>query len=164
MRKMNSVKHLNRPSSHRKLMMQNLCTSLFYHERVETTIARAKAVKRISEKLITRAKGNQEETVTEAQKIHNMRIAQKYISNKEVLNKLFNDIAPRYKARNGGYTRILRIGNRLSDNSEVGLIELLDRKDLVQLKEDRKTVRDKLRKKKSKPTEKTDKPKKEKKK
>lgn len=147
MRKRNSVKQLNRPQNQRKAMLQSLVTALFYHERIETTLARAKAIKSITEKIITRAKRNQNDQLNSAEKVHNIRIIEKFIKNKEILNKIFDDIAPRYKERNGGYTRVLRISNRVSDNSEMGLIELIDRKETVELKEERKNLRESQRKK-----------------
>lgn len=145
MRKQNSVNQLNRTSSHRKAMLANMVTSLLYHERIESTVAKVKVVRQMAEKLITRAKRNQDSKLTSAQKVHNFREARKIIKDREVLQKLFSDIAPRYTDRPGGYTRILRVGARASDASEMALIELVDRKELVTLKEDRKEFRTKLK-------------------
>lgn len=150
MRKRNSVKQLNRPQNQRKAMVQNLVTSLFYHERIQTTVARAKAIRGVSEKIITRAKKNLSEETSNASKVHNIRIVEKIIKDKEVLNKIFNDIANRFKERNGGYTRVLKIANRESDNSEMAIIELVEKKDLSQLKEERKQIRENRKKKKEK--------------
>ena len=145
MRKQNSVNQLNRTSSHRKAMLANMVTSLLYHERIESTVAKVKVVRQMAEKLITRAKRNQDSKLTSAQKVHNFREARKIIKDREVLQKLFSDIAPRYTDRPGGYTRILRVGAR-ADASKMALIELVDRKELVTLKEDRKEFRTKLKK------------------
>jgi len=88
------------------------------HERVKTTVAKAKEVRRTAEKMITRA-GNDT--------VHNRRIVGKDIADQEVLAKLFTDIGPTYKTRPGGYTRILKLGARKSDGAEMALLELVDR-------------------------------------
>lgn len=109
---------LGRKPAHRKSLHRNLVTSLVRHERVKTTVAKAKEVRRTAEKMITRAG---EDTV------HNRRIVGKDIADQEVLSKLFTDIGPTYKARPGGYTRILKLGARKSDGAEMALLELVDR-------------------------------------
>lgn len=141
MRKRNKVKQLQRNSSHRKAMLSNLVTSLLYHERIESTVAKAKATRQLAERMITKAKhGNAAESA--ASKINNIRTVGKVVKDKEVLSKLFNDIALRYEARPGGYTRIIRLGKRPTDNSEMAVIELVDRKELAELKEERKAIRE----------------------
>ncbi|MCB1191028.1 MAG: 50S ribosomal protein L17 [Leptospiraceae bacterium] len=126
--KRNKVKHLNRTSSHRKAMIQNMVTSLFKHERIQSTTAKIKVARSFAEKLISRAKKNLDENVTPEVALHNRREVLRKIKDKTIVQKLFEDIAPRYAARPGGYTRILKLVNRVSDNSEVGILELVDRK------------------------------------
>ena len=146
MRKRNKVKKLQRTSAHRKAMLGNMVTSLLYHERIESTVAKTKATKILAEKLITRAKKGAQEDA----KLHNLRQAARIVKDQEVLNKLFNDIAPRYTERPGGYTRIIRIGRRASDNSEMAILELVEKKEIAQIKDDRKTLRAALAEKSSK--------------
>ena len=141
MNKGNKVKHLNKRSEHRQAMLANMVTSLFFHENITTTVAKAKVARQIAEKLITRAKSNQGDGLVPSQKVHNIREVSKIVTDKEVLHKLFNDIAPRFVTRPGGYTRIIRVGQRISDASEMAILELVVRKDLVQLKDDRKEIR-----------------------
>lgn len=113
-----SVNPLGRTSAHRKALHRNMVTSLFQHERIRTTKAKAQAVRRTAEKMITRAK---EDT------LHNRRIIFKSVKDEAVLSKLFTDIGPRFKSRAGGYTRILKLGPRRGDASEMVLLELVDR-------------------------------------
>jgi large subunit ribosomal protein L17 len=110
---------LGRKSAHRKALHRNMVISLFRHERIRTTKAKAKEVRRTAEKLVTRAKEDS---------VHNRRIAAKRIHDKAVLAKLFTDIGPRYRSRPGGYTRILKLGYREGDGGEVVILELVDRK------------------------------------
>ncbi|GAB1432103.1 hypothetical protein MASR2M29_07280 [Spirochaetota bacterium] len=110
---------LNRKSSHRKAMLKNMATVLFKHERITTTKAKALEVRRNAEKMITRAKEDS---------VHNRRIIAEKITDEAVLNKLFTDIGPRMKERNGGYTRILKIGFRDHDAASMVLLELVDYK------------------------------------
>jgi len=145
MRKRNKVKQLQRTDSHRKSMLNNLVTSLIYHEQIKSTVAKIKAARSQAEKLITRAKKNLNEEAEEASKVSNIRIASKVIKQKEILHKLFHDIASRYKERNGGYTRIIRLGKRDSDKSEMAMLELVERKELVELKEERKAFRESVK-------------------
>ena len=149
MRKYNKVKRLHRSRDHREAMIHNMTTDLFYHERVQSTTAKAKVVRQFAERLITRARLNLGEEVSAERKIHNIRIVGRFIKNKEVLSKLFNDIAPRFKERSGGYTRVIKLGARNSDRSEMAFLELVDRKKLVLLKEERKKKRSEFRDKKS---------------
>lgn len=137
----NKVKHLNKKVGHRQAMLGNLVQSLFYHENITTTVAKAKVARQIAEKLITRARENQKDSLSAAEKVHNLREAGKIVTDKEILHKLFNDIAPRFVTRPGGYTRILRVGQRISDASEMAILQLVERKELAQLKDDRKAVR-----------------------
>jgi len=106
-------------SAHRKALHRNMVTSLFRKERIKTTKAKAFAVRRTAEKMITRAK---EDTV------HNRRIVSSRLYDEGIVAKLFTNIAPRMKARNGGYTRILKLGERKGDAAEVVILELVDYK------------------------------------
>ncbi|MCE1206646.1 MAG: 50S ribosomal protein L17 [Spirochaetia bacterium] len=110
---------LNRVSAHRKALIKNMMTVLFKHERIETTHAKAVETRRAAEKMITRAKVGS---------VHNRRIAARKIQDEAVLNKLFTEIGPRFKDRAGGYTRILRIGNRAQDAADMVILELVDQK------------------------------------
>ncbi|HNZ95434.1 MAG TPA: 50S ribosomal protein L17, partial [Sphaerochaeta sp.] len=105
---------LSRNAAHRKAMKRNMVTSLFRYERIETTKAKALEVRRMAEKMITRAKNDS---------VHNRRLIARDISDKAVLNKLFTEIAPLFTERNGGYTRILKTGNRLGDAAEMVILE-----------------------------------------
>jgi large subunit ribosomal protein L17 len=110
---------LERMSAHRKALHRNMVTSLFRKERIRTTKAKAFAVRRTAEKMITRAK---EDTV------HNRRIVSSRLFDESIVAKLFTNIAPRMKTRNGGYTRILKLGERKGDAAEVVILELVDYK------------------------------------
>ncbi|MFP4372951.1 MAG: 50S ribosomal protein L17 [Spirochaetaceae bacterium] len=114
---------LGRKASHRKSLHRNMVTSLFLEERIRTTKAKALAVRRTAEKMITRAK---EDTV------HNRRIVGKDIKDKAALAKLFTDVGPRFVKRPGGYTRILKLGQRAGDASEMVLLELVQGTEEVQ--------------------------------
>ena len=111
-------RRLDRTTEHRTAMFRNLATSLFRHERITTTTPKAKEMKRFADKIVTLAKKGTP---------HARRIANRDIRDVEVLNKLFGTIAERFKTRPGGYTRIVRVGNRHGDNAEMAVIELLDR-------------------------------------
>jgi len=141
MRKRNKVKQLQRTSAHRNAMLKNQVLSLLFHEQIKTTTAKAKVTAQIAEKLISRAKKNLVEGVTPEAKQHNVKIAAKTLPEKEVLAKLFNDIAPRNVTRNGGYTRIIKLGKRNSDASEMALLQLVEKRELVEILDDRKTQR-----------------------
>lgn len=110
---------LNRMPDHRKAMIRNMMTVLFKHERITTTRAKAMEVRRFAEKEITRAK---EDTV------HNRRMVARKIQDEAILAKLFTEIAPRFKERAGGYTRVLRIGLRKQDAADMVILELVERK------------------------------------
>jgi large subunit ribosomal protein L17 len=110
---------LGRRSAHRKALHRNMAISLFRHERIRTTKAKAKEIRKTAEKLITRAK---------VDSVHNRRIAAKRIHDKAILAKLFTELGPRYQDRPGGYTRILKLGFREGDGSEMVILELVDRK------------------------------------
>ena len=113
---MPGYKKLGRPSAHRKSMLRNLVTDLFKYGRIQTTQDRAKETKRIAEKMITLAKRGD---------LHARRQALAYLFDESTVTKLFEDIAPKYADRNGGYTRILKLGPRQGDNAEVVFVELV---------------------------------------
>lgn len=129
MRKRNSVKQLNRVASHRKAMFKNMATSLFDHEQIVTTRAKAKAIRPYVERLITRAKKNLEDNLGEPQKLHNKREILRSIQDRDIAAKLFDDIAVRFKDRNGGYTRIIHLQERASDSAQMSIIELVEKKE-----------------------------------
>lgn len=110
---------LNRNASHRRALLRNMATVLFKHERIVTTKAKALELRRVAEKMITRAKEDS---------VHNRRLVGEKIKDQAVLAKLFTDIGPRMKERNGGYTRILKIGFRAQDAANMVVIELVDHK------------------------------------
>ena len=111
----NGFNPLSRTTAHRRAMSRNMVTSLFRYERITTTKSKALEVRKSAEKLITRAK---EDTV------HNRREAAKFIQDEKILNKLFTEIGPRMKERNGGYTRVLKLGYRQGDAADVVILEL----------------------------------------
>jgi large subunit ribosomal protein L17 len=111
-------RRLDRTTEHRTAMFRNLVTSLFRHERITTTTPKAKELKRFADKIITLAKRATP---------HARRIAYRDVRDVEVLNKLFGALADRYKARPGGYTRLIHVGRRAGDNAELAVIELVDR-------------------------------------
>jgi large subunit ribosomal protein L17 len=109
-------------ASHQKLMMANLAASLFAAESIVTTEAKAKALRPIAEKLITKAKKAQE---IGSMRIHKIRQIEGYLGDKEMTSKLVDTVAPRYEDRNGGYLRILKLGPRQGDNAPMARIELV---------------------------------------
>ena len=110
--------HLGHSSSHHKANMQNLASALFRHELIKTTLAKAKALRRVAEPLITRAKTDN---------LANRRLVFARLRDRDMVTKLFTDLGPRYKARPGGYTRVLRCGFRAGDAAPMAYIELVDR-------------------------------------
>ncbi len=115
----NGFNPLSRTTAHRRAMTRNMVTSLFRYERITTTEAKAKEVRKAAEKLITRAK---------VDSVHNRRTVAKFIADEKILNKLFTEIGPRMKDRNGGYTRILKLGFRQGDAADTVIFELVDYK------------------------------------
>ena len=109
--------HLGRKTAHRKAMLSNMACSLIEHKRIKTTVAKAKALRKFVEPLITKSKTDT---------THSRRIVFSHLRQKEVVTELFSDVASKVATRNGGYTRILRTGNRLGDNAEMCFIELVD--------------------------------------
>jgi len=109
--------HLGRKTAHRKAMLSNMACSLLLHKRINTTVAKAKALRVYVEPLITKSKTDS---------THSRRAVFSELQSKEIVSELFRDIAPKVATRNGGYTRIIRTGYRLGDNAEMCLIELVD--------------------------------------
>ncbi|MCZ8169364.1 LSU ribosomal protein L17P [Flavobacterium fontis] len=117
MRHGKKVNHLSRQSGHRKSMLANMACSLIEHKRINTTVAKAKALKVFVEPLITKSKEDS---------THNRRIVFSYLRNKYAVTELFRDVAAKVGDRPGGYTRIIKLGNRLGDNADMAMIELVD--------------------------------------
>lgn len=114
--------HLSRTAPHRKAMLSNMASSLILHKRITTTVAKAKALKKFVEPLITRAKDDS---------THSRRMAFSYLQNKESVTTLFGEVADKVSARPGGYTRILKTGYRLGDNADMCIMELVDFNELM---------------------------------
>jgi large subunit ribosomal protein L17 len=117
MRHGKKINHLGRTSSHRKAMLSNMASSLILHKRISTTLAKAKALRTYVEPLFTRSKDDS---------THNRRTVFSYLQNKEAVSELFREISKKISERPGGYTRILKTGNRLGDNADMCIIELVD--------------------------------------
>jgi large subunit ribosomal protein L17 len=113
---MATLRKLGRRTDHRKAMLRNQVTSLLEHGRIETTVTRAKETQRIAERMITLGKRGD---------LHARRQALSYIYSEDVVTKLFEEIAPKYSDRNGGYTRVLKMGPRRGDGSEMAILELV---------------------------------------
>jgi large subunit ribosomal protein L17 len=109
--------HLGRKTAHRKAMLANMASSLIEHKRITTTLAKAKALRIYVEPLITKSKSDT---------THSRRTVFAYLQNKEVVTTLFREVAEKVATRPGGYTRIVKLGNRLGDNAEMAIIELVD--------------------------------------
>lgn len=118
MRHGKSGRKFNRNSSHRKAMFKNMSASLFEHEVIRTTVAKAKELRTVAEPLITLAKEDS---------VHNRRIAFARLGDKAAVGKLFSELGPRYQARPGGYIRVLKCGFRPGDNAPMAIVELVDR-------------------------------------
>jgi len=121
MRHGKKINHLSRKTAHRKSMLANMACSLIEHKRINTTVAKAKALKQFVEPLVTKSK---EDTT------HNRRIVMSRLKQKEAVVELFRDVAAKVGDRPGGYTRIIKLGNRLGDNADMAMIELVDYNDI----------------------------------
>ncbi len=117
MRHNKKFNHLGRKSAHRKAMLANMASSLIVHKRISTTLAKAKALRMYVEPLITKAKSDT---------THSRRVVFSYLQDKDAVSELFREISEKIADRPGGYTRILKTGNRLGDNAEMCIIELVD--------------------------------------
>jgi large subunit ribosomal protein L17 len=124
MRHLVDHRKLGRTSSHRQAMLRNLVCSLIEHGRVTTTLPKAKEARRLAEQCITLAK-RAAATEDKAQTLHLRRMALRALHDRAAVDKLFTDVAPNYKTRTGGYTRILKAGHRLGDRGTVALFELV---------------------------------------
>ncbi|GGD29726.1 50S ribosomal protein L17 [Hyunsoonleella pacifica] len=125
--------HLGRQTAHRKAMLANMACSLIEHKRINTTVAKAKALKKFVEPLVTKSK---EDTT------HNRRIVFSKLRQKEAVTELFRDVATKVADRPGGYTRIIKLGNRLGDNADMAMIELVDYNEIYNAgKKAKKTTR-----------------------
>ena len=118
MRHLNAGRKFSRTSSHREAMFKNMAASLFKHELIRTTLPKAKELRRVAEPLITLAK---------VDSVANRRLAFARLRDKVAVGKLFVELGPRYRERKGGYTRILKCGNRVGDNAPMAYVELVDR-------------------------------------
>jgi len=118
MRHRHGLRKLNRTSSHRLAMLRNMTVSLLKHEAIKTTLPKAKELRRVAEPIITLGKNPT---------LANKRLAFDRLRDRDMVVKLFDELGPRYKARNGGYLRILKFGFRQGDNAPMALVELLDR-------------------------------------
>ena len=133
MRHGKKVNHLGRKTAHRKSMLANMACSLIEHKRINTTVAKAKALKQFVEPMITKSK---EDTT------HNRRIVMSRLRQKEAVAELFREVAAKVGDRPGGYTRIIKLGNRLGDNADMAMIELVDYNEIYNAgKETKKTTR-----------------------
>lgn len=117
MRHNKAINHLGRKSGHRKALLANMATSLILHKRIQTTVAKAKALKMYVEPLITKSKDDS---------THSRRVVFSYLKNKEAVTELFRTVAPKIADRPGGYTRVLKTGFRQGDGADMALIELVD--------------------------------------
>ena len=117
MRHGHGLRKLNSTSSHRLAMLQNMMNSLLEHEAIKTTVPKAKELRRVVEPMITLAK---------VDTVANRRLAFDRLRDRAIVTKLFNDLGPRFNARPGGYTRILKMGYRVGDNAPMALVELVD--------------------------------------
>jgi large subunit ribosomal protein L17 len=116
MRHLKKGRHLNRSSSHRKALLQNLAVSVLVHERVHTTEAKAKEVRGLIDRIITWGKRGD---------LHARRLAVRKVRSRTVVKKVFDELAPKYRDRPGGYTRITKVGNRNGDNAPMVVLELV---------------------------------------
>ncbi|MDN6279920.1 MAG: 50S ribosomal protein L17 [Psychroflexus sp.] len=124
--------HLSRTSSHRKAMLSNMAGSLILHKRINTTVAKAKALRKFVEPIITKSK---------LDNTHNRRLVFSSLKDKYAVAELFREVAPKVADRPGGYTRIIKLGNRLGDAADMAMIELVDFNDIYSL--DEKTTKKK---------------------
>ena len=122
MRHSRVINHLGRTSSHRKSMLANMASSLILHKKITTTTAKAKALKTYIEPLLTKSKDDT---------THSRRVVFSYLKDKSAVAELFREISPKIAERPGGYTRILKTGNRLGDNAEMCILELVDYNELM---------------------------------
>jgi len=140
MRHGNKTKYLGRDASHRKAMLSNMASSLIENKRITTTVARAKALRIYVEPLITKSKNDT---------THSRRTVFSYLQNKHTVNILFRDVAEKVANRPGGYTRIIKLGNRKGDNADMCMIELVDYNEVYSPKKKAATTKSKTRRRKA---------------
>lgn len=136
MRHLNAQRKLGRTSSHRKAMLRNMVTSLLRHGEIRTTDAKAKEVRRIADRIVTLTKrvprsrveaaNGDERKALEAQRLHAIRLAALWVNDKEVLHNIFTTLGEGYATRNGGYTRVLKLGYRPGDNAPMSVVQLVE--------------------------------------
>lgn len=124
-----ATRHFGRTANQRKSLLRGLVSSLFEHQRIETTLARAKAIKGIAEELVTFGKRGD---------LHSKRMVMSYIPNRAVVSKLFSDIAPRFAGKNGGYLRIVQTRQRINDSAPMAIIEFVDYQNIAPKGADKK--------------------------
>jgi large subunit ribosomal protein L17 len=132
MRHRQKGRKLGRTKSHRELMLRNLVTSLFDNESVRTTEAKAKEARRLAERMVSFAKRGD---------LHARRQVLRHINNQDIVKKLFDSIAPRFEGRDGGYTRIIKLGQRHGDAAPVAILELTEKSKEAEEKEEKKVTR-----------------------
>lgn len=132
MRHLKAGRKLNRTSAHRKALLRNMVTSLIDHEHLKTTDAKAKELRRVADRMITLAKRGT---------LHARRQAASYVRTRKAVKKLFDEMAPRFRDRPGGYTRIVKIGKRHGDAAPMSIIELTDRGDAAKAEAEKKRER-----------------------
>ncbi len=133
MRHRKSFNHLGRTSAHRKAMLSNMASSLILHKRITTTVAKAKALRGYVEPLITKSKDDT---------THSRRVVFSYLQNKDAVTELFREVSKKVGDRPGGYTRIIKLGNRLGDNADMAMMELVDyNENLLKETKTKKTTR-----------------------
>jgi large subunit ribosomal protein L17 len=127
----------SRTANQRKALLRGLVSSLFEHQRIETTVAKAKAIKGIAEKLVTFGKRGD---------LHAKRMVMSYIPNRTIMSKLFSEIAPRFADRNGGYLRIVQTRQRVNDRADMAIIEFIDYEDIKMRSSEKGDAKDKEKK------------------
>ena len=143
MRHGKKINHLGRQTAHRKAMLANMACSLIEHKRINTTVAKAKALKQFVEPMITKSK---------VDTTHNRRIVMAKLRQKDAVAELFRDVAAKIADRPGGYTRIIKLGNRLGDNADMAMIELVDYNEIYNAEKATKRTTRRSRRGGSKPT------------
>lgn len=146
MRHGKKINHLGRQTAHRKAMLANMACSLIEHKRINTTVAKAKALKQFVEPMITKSK---------VDTTHNRRIVMAKLRQKDAVAELFRDVAAKIADRPGGYTRIIKLGNRLGDNADMAMIELVDYNEIYNAEKATKKTTRRSRRGGSKPAETT---------
>ncbi|MEP3211053.1 MAG: 50S ribosomal protein L17 [Maribacter sp.] len=140
MRHGKKINHLGRKTAHRKAMLANMACSLIEHKRINTTVAKAKALKQFVEPLITKSKAENNQSAEKG--THNRRVVFKSLRDKNAITELFSVVSEKVGDRPGGYTRIIKLGNRLGDNADMAMIELVDFNELYNAdKPKKKTTR-----------------------